>query len=83
MHETEYWKDDFEKKLVGTSRLLKQVQCQAKATEVLVFSQWRVYRGIFSSRFEQCNLEWTGRIKKKMLVTYAGKKASYKNNSQH
>ena len=70
LHETEYWRDDFEKKLVTASRLLKTVQRETKTDEILVDGEF--LNGAFLvNRFEQYGFAWTGRIKKSVLATYS------------
>lgn len=68
LKETEYWRDDFEKKPVVASRLLSSILPLTKATEVLVDGEF--VNGFLVHRFEENNLAWTGRIKKSLLVTY-------------
>jgi hypothetical protein len=69
LHQTEYWRDDFEKKPVTVSRLLPIVRPLTAAAEVLVDGEF--LNGAFLiNRFEKSGFAWTGRIKKSVLATY-------------
>lgn len=70
LKQSEYWPEDFEKKSVVASRLLKAVRPQTKANEVLVDGEF--INGFLVNRLEQQQFDWTGRIKKSLLVVYQG-----------
>lgn len=66
LKQTEYWGEDFEKKPVVVSRLLKAVRPRTKAGEVLVDGEF--INGFLINRLEQQQFDWTGRIKKSLLA---------------
>ena len=72
LYETEYTRDDFEKKSITVSRLLSSVHPDTQASEVLVDGEF--IHAFLVNHFGRLGLFWTGRIKKSLLVTYQGKK---------
>jgi hypothetical protein len=69
LFETEYARDDFEKKLVTASRVVKTIQAETEADEVLVDGEF-LNGSFLINRFEQYGFAWTGRIKKSILAAY-------------
>lgn len=74
LYETEYWRDDFEKKPTVVSKLLASVKTLTNAKEVLVDGEF-IHQELVN-KFESLGFSWTGRIKKSILVTYQGKTKS-------
>lgn len=72
LKQTEYSEEDFEKKPVAASRLLKAVRPRTRAGEVLVDGEF--INGFLVNRLQQQQFDWTGRIKKSLLVVYQGAK---------
>jgi hypothetical protein len=72
LYETEYTRDDFEKKPVTVSMLLSKVQSTTQAREILVDGEF--IHAFLVNHFERLGFAWTGRIKKSLLVTYEGKR---------
>lgn len=71
LYQTEYWRDDFEKKPVVASRLLKETKPLTKTQEVLVDGEF--INCFLVNRFEQLSFVWTGRMRKSLIVTHDGK----------
>lgn len=80
LFETEYWRDDFEKKGVAVSKLLFQVKPLTLASEVLVDGEF-IHEDLVK-KFESAGFKWTGRIKKSILVTFKGKTQSMESLAQ-
>lgn len=72
LYETEYARDDFEKKPLTVSRLLSLVCDTTKAAEVLIDGEF--VHAFLVNHFERLGFAWTGRIKKSLLVTYEGRR---------
>lgn len=68
LRQTEYYEEDFEKKPVVASRLLKAVRPRTKAGEVLIDGEF--INGFLINRSQQQRFDWTGRIKKSLLVVH-------------
>ncbi len=68
LFETEYTKDDFEKKPTVVNHLLKEIQPLTRAKEVLVDGEF--ISGFLVDKFENQGYDWTGRIKKTILAAY-------------
>ncbi len=72
MFETEYYREDFEKKPVTASHPLKDVLSDTKAGNIAVDGEF--VNGFLVEQFENAHLKFTGRFKKSLLVTYTSKK---------
>lgn len=70
LFETEYWRDDFEKKPAVVSKLLSQVKSMTQTKEILVDGEF-IHEALVN-KFESLGFSWTGRIKKSILVTFKG-----------
>ena len=71
LFETEYYGEDFEKKLVTASHLLKEILPNTKAGNIVVDGEF--VNGFLAEQFDKAHLKFTGRFKKSLLVTYTGK----------
>ncbi len=71
LFETEYYREDFEKKPVTASHLLKEILPITKAGNIVVDGEF--VNGFLVEQFEKAHLKFTGRFKKSLLVTYTDK----------
>lgn len=71
LFETEYYGEDFEKKLVTASHLLKEILPNTKAGNIVVDGEF--VNGFLAEQFDKAHLKFTGRFKKSLLVTYTDK----------
>lgn len=72
LFETEYSRDDFEKKPSVVNNLLKEVQPLTRAKEILVDGEF--ISCFLVDKFEKHKFNWTGRIKKTILAAYKREK---------